>query len=54
MRQASRYHVAETYGWDVVFDDLFKSGRRSGDARRASDPAAAYADILAVDETPTL
>jgi glycosyltransferase involved in cell wall biosynthesis len=54
MRQAARSHVAETYGWDVVFDDLFKGGRRNGDAPRAPDPAAAYADILAVDETPAL
>jgi hypothetical protein len=46
--------VAETYGWDVVFDDLFKGGRRNGDTSRAPDPAAAYADILAVDETPAL
>jgi glycosyltransferase involved in cell wall biosynthesis len=52
MRAAARSHVALTYSWDVVFDDIFKYGRRGYGASAVSDPSTAYADILAVGEPP--
>jgi glycosyltransferase involved in cell wall biosynthesis len=52
MRGAARSHVALTYNWDAVLDDIFKYGRRVSGGSAASDPATAYADILAVGEPP--
>jgi glycosyltransferase involved in cell wall biosynthesis len=50
MRAAARRHVALTYDWRVVFQDIFTAGRRSSGAPQAHDPSAAYADIIAVGE----
>lgn len=50
MRAAARRHVALTYDWNVVFQDIFSAGRRPSGAAPARDPSAAYADILAVGE----